>query len=1190
MTLNSDERDKLITNTYLFLHLYEKTNTEQKIVNILRCLADGADINATDSQNKNNTPAHIAVQIGDKEILQTLIDNGAKLDQKNSEGKTPHDLAVEIDQIKEIEELLRTFSMHTKLHDEKHSASTSEANKNSPTPFFYEKRDGTVGGLSGHLYETKLVTMVLLRALQDKDITEFHLGSNIGNIGGLDDICLRYVVKGHKKPVFLFLQAKHSGNGRLTVETIKTEAGEYSLLKYFQSYLKIEERFQTKKDPLLVENFTDIDCNFVLYTPVKDDFKRKRNQMNQKSIKLNNIILTRQKGDIFQYDYNNDDITILTKTIVLERSRILAHKLLKLIMSETDNSIKMMADEFIKRYHVALGREVIQVYTDEAIILYNTGKFRPEFFTSTSEFIVGFRESLYLEISRTHCDKTLLAKGEVVDVLEGVRQNPCPDTISKAIGKVVTYNEECNKLEIIQNKKIEHVLGDKLYSTKVSLSNIKLDINIIWKAIMIKLKSIVFKLSTKFGNVDMNLRGDMPKVKYRLGKISEKIVTLLNKNNDTKIIEINDGNVGPKLFFEKGFIDINGGIGGAVGNLLVRDEVTNMFKFDTNNKHLPKQATVFLEELIKRMNKEELESYRINININDFPKYSFDHEKYDIKRHAKYYLDKLWFYTSQANEDEVERIICTEINTHYKKINLASKNSFLFDNHAESIFFQSHNKIQKWWKKPRLVRYLDNTNNFFKEAAKLLVYGSTLLVTLNFMYLKKIIKFNIEFSNETIEKFELYKFPKRLHIVISEANVLSGIKLMQYFEENNAMFLDFDYVLSLPFNDFNDLIKELEFTKTQVLLLMYENPKHNKGLCGKLKQVIEIFGGNTILVSDKILAEKVKKYTGNKYTPVHDTFNFLELTEISQNVIVQETQVLFQGEKVPLKSILNQKAWGLIRGGLLVHILSGETMEVGSLLFERNDTMQRIGAHLVRDATTYNVETINDLTDNPVVVMLNSKVNINCYDLVYNTKKEYSSIWITSLRGWFSEWNLDVDPRTVIDIITAIRIIMLMTFKHDVFNIEELDLTESDGQIIVTNIDKMLNKAFAVALFELELFIYCYNHNHITFIFKVEEFSDTFSNCSRGVYDIKKKKIIVTEKVRDYSRNSYDFQKKFMLIKALNDKGKRIWIDYFQMDNVSGGDSSEIVKRRQKYEAEFGKAYILAGLYKCNAQSKPETL
>lgn len=91
-------------------------------------------------------------------------------------------------------------------------------------------------------------------------------------------------------------------------------------------------------------------------------------------------------------------------------------------------------------------------------------------------------------------------------------------------------------------------------------------------------------------------------------------------------------------------------------------------------------------------------------------------------------------------------------------------------------------------------------------------------------------------------------------------------------------------------------------------------------------------------------------------------------------------------------------------------------------------------------------------------------------------------------------------------------------------------------------------------------------------------------------YDIKKKKIIVTEKVRDYSRNSYDFQKKFMLIKALNDKGKRIWIDYFQLDNVSGGDSSDIVKRRQKYEAEFGKAYVLAGLYKCNAQSKPETL
>ena len=45
-------------------------------------------------KNKNgNTPLHLAIQIGNHDIIKLLLDNGASIIIKNKQGKTPYDFA-----------------------------------------------------------------------------------------------------------------------------------------------------------------------------------------------------------------------------------------------------------------------------------------------------------------------------------------------------------------------------------------------------------------------------------------------------------------------------------------------------------------------------------------------------------------------------------------------------------------------------------------------------------------------------------------------------------------------------------------------------------------------------------------------------------------------------------------------------------------------------------------------------------------------------------------------------------------------------------------------------------------------------------------------------------------------------------------------------------------------------------------
>jgi ankyrin repeat protein len=69
-----------------------KKTEEQAVASIKLCLDAGADVNAVDNQGQ--TALHGAAQKGWDQVVQFLVDHGAKLDVKDKKGRTPLDAAM----------------------------------------------------------------------------------------------------------------------------------------------------------------------------------------------------------------------------------------------------------------------------------------------------------------------------------------------------------------------------------------------------------------------------------------------------------------------------------------------------------------------------------------------------------------------------------------------------------------------------------------------------------------------------------------------------------------------------------------------------------------------------------------------------------------------------------------------------------------------------------------------------------------------------------------------------------------------------------------------------------------------------------------------------------------------------------------------------------------------------------------
>ncbi|KAJ8728874.1 hypothetical protein PYW07_006570 [Mythimna separata] len=229
--------DTFIKNGFMFIYARENKPTAEKILNIKKILDADAYINSRDANDKKNTILHIATQREEKDLVEFLLREGALL-VKNLDGKTPLQIAKEknTELSKEIVNILTKNGKHlphidvssssSQQREQIQNPSISQNNwPTSPTGIQFKKRNGT-SGVRGQFYETKLLSLVLHRALHDKEIEDCYLAANIDEIGDFDDVCFRFKMQedGVTKHIICFTQAKHredANKHRLTVQSLE---------------------------------------------------------------------------------------------------------------------------------------------------------------------------------------------------------------------------------------------------------------------------------------------------------------------------------------------------------------------------------------------------------------------------------------------------------------------------------------------------------------------------------------------------------------------------------------------------------------------------------------------------------------------------------------------------------------------------------------------------------------------------------------------------------------------------------------------------------------------------------------------------------------------------------------------------------------------------------------------------------
>lgn len=1118
--METSDEDKLILNGEMFFsirkYIRQKKPSIEIIAKIEEFVKEGAEINANDGNDNNNTILHIAVQKEEKDVVLYLLQK-YKHSFSVQDRQRALNLALKKDTVvgKEIAEILSTQDSQIKpiicercckqltSSDEGHEKSQGKSIRKDHT---YEKRAGT-SGVSGQFYETKLLSLILYRALHDKDIKEFYLAANIKDIGDFDDVCFRF------NDVACFMQSKHRENtdkAKLTVASVRSSTGKLGLGIYFDSFLKIRRKFSPNAtDPMFQGTFDKIDSYFILYTPLKESFDRKLIGNKEISSKLHEIVHTNvnqnsKTTDIFQFDFEASDLDFLTKFIKHEQIKTLAKTFLEFILSK--NKLEaMMASELVKMYHPALARHVVLITKEDQMPSNNiknassnncihSGKFRSEFFYSENDYLIKLKDTFYREIVYTHSAKTGHTKEELKQKIKDIVDHTSAETISQLIGSPLKYDESSDKLILDINKLPKNRFKqNEIQKIMFSLQNVQVTRTMIRDAVYLagrkKLQALTFQLPQSFGNIDLttNKKKGLDRLNFLASKFQKLIeyFSEKNKDQDIKVININSEVVGPGKILEFSHLD-SSGIGGAVGNLLKFDKQSELFTFNEGGK-LGENAKYVLDKLEEGVH-EDLSKYKINIMIDSFPRTCFDIYQCD-KNIASDFLKRLWFYTNQAQEEIVEATLKREINIHYNTDK--QRNQFLFHVHSDAIFLRFHDKIQKWWKRQTDAQYLSKNTTIYEEAKKDIV-DSPLLTVLSVMFIRKIKSLGVDFNKNAIDNLNLNVWFTQNHSkllnIVSDVVLLSAAKIMQCnVNQNKYTYINIDYVHVLPPNDYDTMISELE-ELNDTLVIISETPL-NETLQDTLLKITDTFCKHVTNLNKQIIIitgdpinddfkQKIRYY--DDFSMKDDTLNLIDLTSQSQMFIFNTCEILYQGQNVKLNKFVDDVPIETINGKLLWSLINKEKIEIGKAIEKQkyNEIKKYyINRDLTRDGESYEVKTLNDIDD--TIVLISSKPcmgkTVLLTRLSLKTKKVDPKLWIVIID--MASCVKELEKIKMKNTKSVILFLIKMALKKPK-EVEKVLFTEINEETVVINSKNSENISF-----ELQLFISFYNSGNVIFLF-----------------------------------------------------------------------------------------------------------
>ncbi|CAB3232001.1 unnamed protein product [Arctia plantaginis] len=799
----------------------------------------------------------------------------------------------------------------------------------------YKKRSGT-SGISGQLYEMNLISYTLFGLLHNMNIEEFHLASNLDEIGAFDDVCFKVKIKALDKALLVFIQSKHKeGDDKL----------DFDVSKYFpDSYSQVIQKFYTSaksksKDKLFTGKFDDHECIFILYTNAKYKNDSGIEWTSDYAGVLNDLIATGKNGS--QLIRNDKIIEESAETISKEEINTLAIRFAKFFNENSNQSMNIMLDDYILRYHVLLASKVIDVSEIQCETLKTDSKFRiltfrPEFFDTSDKYLVLLKKSLCRVVLKNQINTKVKSKTEDESVDEPLKAfffNPCSNTLSSVLGTCIEYKN--GKLEFIYRK------NQRLPNDIEKLKQIYLPQSIIEEAETIAARKMLLSLKLKvpstFGNRDLVIS------ERRVDHLTKNIINLCQKskaNNCYNIVTLDDT-------IEDGLLRLNGGLAGAVGNLLVYDQTTNLLKLTDNLTSQQTGAKLVLDKLKTNLNNWHEYRFEIKANV-PFPKLSFD-----SRDTAKEILCRVVIYAQQSNHKGVQELLRNKIQEYHSTTN---PDDIQVD---PDLMFQSYrNEILKWWLLSEKGPYLTKDSDIYQRAIKNIVIEPRITSLQITFYMTKMK--NIEYTIDSLQSLnpllentdENGKNKLDLtSVVVTDVTTLTAIKVIQYLrkvELNNYVVLDLESIVKLSIDDFYEMKTELKNTKKILIILcnvlLKDNTFSDKYVedVSKLveqKQKIIVVNQEYVDVMKKLFISDIK-LEENIEKPdtkiIYEKNKLIDLNKESQKIITENCKILFEGQLINLDLFIDDVSVAFIEGNVLNKIIQNEPIEIGESLNDDN--------------------------------------------------------------------------------------------------------------------------------------------------------------------------------------------------------------------------------------------------------------
>ncbi|CAH0599547.1 unnamed protein product [Chrysodeixis includens] len=929
----------------------------------------------------------------------------------------------------------------------------------------YKKRPGT-SSVRGHLYETKLLSLIQFRARHDERIEEFKLATNVDNIGAFDDICFRAKVKGLDREIAVFVQAKHKERDQVfTLSNTK-------LTKYFESYLRIERTFeQDKKEPLFEGLSKNVDCLLVLYTNAGSDGGTDKQGQKSDTVKFVNELIS--TGDPAYQKVYIENVELLSKITLKHDVISLAAQVASYVCGEI-NEQALSHNELVSRYHVLLGKVFYIVRTlgpdgHKKHILRE--HFAPSCLTDNDEHVQLFKDAFCLEILK----KQKVDRDTYMLHLLFFLTSPDVESLSYLIGGVITFGK--GKLKFIDSR----VFSDEMKKSLdlVNVSDVTVN-EAIHRGAARVLASCELAVPPWFGNCDLSIRGHENKVKKRLKHLVSRLRHYIDQAKPSHIVTIDES--------EQGILNRNGGLGGAVGNILVYDTDTKLLKCTENSEGLEDQAKMFFEMLTIGI--EDLHKYRFDIKSNTFPKLTFDCSDRD-KATAKDFLSKLVFLTDQADEDGVEQTLKEEIEQQCPVVSNLKVRS-------EAIFLKFHNETQKWWKTTGMTSYLTKDTEMCPDDIRTIV-KDPLISIMHMICNNKRSHFDYTFNDEAVISLGLQG--QTTSVLVTSSVILTASKVTQHLKTRQHAVIDLKHVSYLTTDDCHSLCDEMEANNEIILVLLCDSAKYSRHWCKVLDKVARaVRDKHTIVVAHKNSEAFVKQYFTETSDVVYDHNCLIDMTERSQDNVLENATVSFQGQQMNLKTIVDENSRSLIQGDVLNKIIGEETLVVGKpvgnasydeiqhLYVNRKVCRGRFRPKLYRDLhikdSYITIKTLYDVSDD--VVLVTAKPGMGKSTLLTHlslkTKELDPNVWIVRINllqhsKQFHEWQ---EKKVVIDTLEVMKFMCQIILSDRSRKTNKIDIFLENNNGVVQLKDSLADE---FTTFELKLFLSFYNTNKIIFLF-----------------------------------------------------------------------------------------------------------